>query len=105
MRRFHVRVVSRKRIKEAEAAHPEWGASLYSWYKITRSADWRKFEDVKQTFNSADKVGTCVVFNISRNKCRLISYINYRTHKVFILYILSHAEYGREGWKDACNCS
>jgi mRNA interferase HigB len=45
-----------------------------------------------------------VVFDISNNKCRLVAYINYRSHKVFILHILSHAEYGKEGWKNDCEC-
>ena len=42
------------------------------------------------------------MFDISHNKCRLISYINYRTQKVFILHILIHTEYGKGGWKNDC---
>ena len=42
------------------------------------------------------------MFDISHNKCRLISYINYRPQKVFILHILTHTEYGKGGWKNDC---
>jgi mRNA interferase HigB len=106
MRRFDVRVISRKKIREAGRAHPEWAASLSAWYKIVKnvSTDWKHFGDVKSTWKNSDNVGICVVFDISHNKCRLIAYINYKSHKVFILHILSHAEYGKEGWKNDCEC-
>jgi len=106
MRRFVVRVISRKRIRGASKAHPEWAASLSVWYKIVKNAstDWKHFGDVKRTWRNSDKVGICVVFDISHNKCRLIAYINYKSHKVFILHILSHTECGKEAWKNDCEC-
>jgi mRNA interferase HigB len=45
-----------------------------------------------------------VVFNVGGNKCRLISYIRFSAKKLYILHILSHAEYDEEGWKDDCDC-
>jgi mRNA interferase HigB len=97
-----VRVISRKKVREASEEHPEWGASLAAWYRVARNADWEHFPEVKQSWSKADNVGNCVVFDISHNKCRLIAWINYRSKKVFILHILSHAEYDREKWKDEC---
>ena len=102
MRRFGVRILSRKRIREASAKHPEWEASLAAWYRITKGADWKNFPDVKRSWRNVDGVGSCVVFDISNNKCRLISYINYRSQKVFILHILTHAEYSKDWWKNDC---
>jgi mRNA interferase HigB len=106
MRRFAVRVISRGKIREASSAHPEWAASLRTWYKIVNnsSTDWEHFGDVKRTWRNSDSVGICVVFDISNNRCRLVVYINYRSHKVFILHILSHSEYGKEHWKNDCEC-
>ena len=103
MRRFAVRIISRKRIREASVKHSEWEASLAAWYRITKGAAWRTFPEVKQSWRNVDSVGTCVVFDISHNKCRLISYINYRTQKVFILHILTHTEYLKGGWKNDCS--
>jgi mRNA interferase HigB len=97
-----VRVISRKKIREASGEHPEWEASLASWYKVARNADWAYFAEVRRSWSSADSVGSCVVFDISHNKCRLIAWIHYRSKKVFIRHILSHAEYDRERWKDEC---
>ena len=99
-----VRIISRKKIREAVAKHGEWEASLNSWYKITKGAKWKHFPDIKQSWKRSDVVGSCVVFDISHNKCRLVAYISYRGQRVYILHILSHIEYGRDGWKDDCDC-
>jgi mRNA interferase HigB len=99
-----VRVLSRSKIRDAVREHPEWEASLSVWYAVARHADWAHFPDVKQSWSNSDKVGACVVFDISHSKCRLIAWISYRSKKVFIRHILSHAEYDKEGWKIDCDC-
>ncbi len=43
------------------------------------------------------------MFNIKSNKYRLIVWINYRTGKIFIRRVLTHAEYTRGSWKDECS--
>jgi len=99
MRRSDLRIISRKAIRIASAAHGEWSASLAAWFKITKNADWQNPADVRQTFNSADFVGPFVVFDIANNRCRLIASINYKWKMVYIRHILSHAEYDREDWQ------
>jgi mRNA interferase HigB len=39
------------------------------------------------------------VFNIHGNDYRLIARVNYRTRKVLVLYILTHADYNKGVWK------
>ena|ERR1700675_219289 len=104
MRRSTVRVISRKKIREASERHSEWEASLSAWYRIVKKAAWKNFPDVKQSWRNSDKAGTCIIFDISGNRCRLIAYINFRTQKVYVLHILSHVEYGRDRWKNDCGC-
>lgn len=99
-----MRVISRKKIREAVEQHPEWSASLSAWYAVAKKAKWRHFLDIRQTWNSADQVGECVVFDVGGNHCRLISWINYKGHKIFIRWILSHVEYDKGRWKDDCDC-
>jgi mRNA interferase HigB len=95
-----MRIVSRKAIRMAVAKHPEWGASLSAWLKITKNADWRNFSDVRNSWKHSDVVGRFVVFDISHNKCRLIATIKYRWRMVYIRHILSHAEYDGKKWQN-----
>ncbi len=100
MRRFSVRIVSRKAIREAIRAHGEWSASLNAWYKITKLADWRNFADVRNSWRNSDVVGRFVVFDIGHNRCRLIATIKYKWKMVYIRRILSHAEYDKKEWQE-----
>lgn len=101
---FFVRIISRKKIRNAIEIRPEGEASLSAWYNLAKNEDWSHFPDVKPTWRNADNVGTCVVFDISHNRCRLVAWINYRGKKIFIRHILSHAEYDGERWKHDCDC-
>jgi mRNA interferase HigB len=61
--------------------------------------------DVRRVFPTADAVKvksgrTATVFNIGGNKYRLIASIHYNRGKVFILHILTHAEYTKDTWKE-----
>ena len=93
-----MRVLSRKAIREAAAAHGEWAASLNAWFKIAKNADWKNFADVRNSWRNSDVVGRFVVFDISHNRCRLIAVIKYEWRMVYIRRILSHAEYGQKDW-------
>jgi len=99
MRRFFMRIVSRKAIREATAKHSEWGASLNAWYKITRNADWKSFADVRNSWKNSDMVERFVVFDISHNRCRLIATIKYKWRMVYIRRIVGHAEYDEKEWQ------
>jgi len=101
MRRFPVRIVSRKAIREAANRHAEWGASLNAWYKIAKNADWKSFADVRNSWRNSDIVGRFVVFDISHNRCRLIATIKYKWRMVYIRRILSHAEYDEKEWQNS----
>ena len=39
------------------------------------------------------------VFNIHGNDYRLIARVNYSTKRVFVLHILTHAQYDKGDWK------
>lgn len=103
MRTDRVWLISPTKIREAVAEHGEWEASLKSWRKITKNADWKNFEDVKRSWKNVDKVGSCVVFDIQHNRCRLIARIFYEARRVYILRILGHPEYMLNRWKSDCH--
>ena len=92
-------MITRRAILRFGKKHPDAWAPLMNWYRITRRATWRSLADVRVDFAHADVVGRRTVFNIHGNDYRLICRVNYRTGKVFVLYILSHADYDKGVWK------
>jgi mRNA interferase HigB len=57
------------------------------------------FRGIEAGVPEPDLVGRSTVFNIAGNKYRLIARVNYQTQRVFVLYLLTHAEYNRGAWK------
>lgn len=98
-----MRVISRKKLKQAASAHAEVTSSLDAWYRIAKKAEWKSLADVRITWSSADIFGNCTIFNIKGNKYRLIAWINYQTKKIFIPRVLTHAEYTKGEWKNDCS--
>ncbi|OTP80603.1 hypothetical protein PAMC26510_01395 [Caballeronia sordidicola] len=54
---------------------------------------------MKRTFNTVDYVAPFTVFDVGGNKYRVITDIHYNRKKVYIRYVLTHAEYDRNKWK------
>jgi mRNA interferase HigB len=86
-------------LKEAAEKHSDLAAPLDAWYRIATKAKWANLADVRKTWASADSVEQYTVFNIKGNDYRLIAEINYLTGRVFLRYVLTHAEYDRGRWK------
>lgn len=92
-------VITRRTLLEASSKHAGLGAPLDIWYRIAKRAEWQSLDEVRKSFPSADGVGKYTVFNIKGNQFRLITEINYRAGRIYIRYVLTHAEYDRGGWK------
>jgi mRNA interferase HigB len=101
-----VQVLGKDRIEDAKKSHSTWKASLDSWVRIVEGVtpSWDNFPAVRQTRRDADPVGDCVVFNIAHNEARLVSSISYQMETVTVLFVLTHKDYDKGGWKSACNC-
>jgi mRNA interferase HigB len=84
---------------QAAQEHNDLGAPLDAWYRIAKKAQWRSLEEVRKVLPTADGVGKFTVFNIKGNAIWLIVEINYRTGRLFIRHVLTHAAYDRGGWK------
>jgi mRNA interferase HigB len=100
-----MRVVSPKRIKEYALQYPTAKPSLMHWLGTARCADWNNPSELKASFNDVDPVTvesgrTVYVFNVERNRHRLIAAIHFNTKTVYVLMIMTHKEYDRDQWKD-----
>lgn len=92
-------VISRKKLLQAAKAHADLEGPLDVWYRIAKKAQWKSIVDVRRVFPAADVVEDFTVFNIKGNAYRLITWINYRSGRIFLREVLTHAEYSRGEWK------
>ena len=92
-------IIKRGALVQFWERHPDAKASLESRYGVVRRAHWRTPAEMKMVYPHAGLVGRRTVFDIAGNKYRLIARVNYQTQRVFVLYILTHADYDRGDWK------
>jgi mRNA interferase HigB len=70
-----------------------------AWYRIAKKAKWKNLMDVRRELPTGDAVEKFTLFNIKGNAYRLITEINYRTRRIFVRHVLTHAEYSKGAWK------
>jgi len=94
-----MRVISRRAIRTFAERYPDALELLLHWANATEAVDWRTPGDVRRTFNSVDFVGDLTVFDVGRNKCRVIAFVPYRRRAVYIKDVLTHRQYEKGAWK------
>ncbi|MCJ7776876.1 MAG: type II toxin-antitoxin system HigB family toxin [Sedimentisphaerales bacterium] len=99
-----MRIISKAPLREFWAKHPSAQPPLKHWYKVVKAAKWTCFADTRKTFISADAYTkgneTYTIFNVGGNKYRIITAVNYAIKTVFIGWVLTHADYSKNKWKD-----
>ena len=100
-----MRIITKRRPLAYAKQHPNAAASLSAWISVATAARWQSITDVRQVFPHADLAAvlsskTVTIFNIAGNHHRLITAIHYNTGSIFILKILTHAEYSKDRWKN-----
>ncbi len=82
-------------------------SEIEAWSAIVEAVRWHSFAEVREMFKDADYVDGYVVFNIRRNRYRLITVIHYAKTTdekqtdghVYIRSFLTHKEYdNRNNW-------
>lgn len=97
-------VISRKRLREFWTENKEAEMALDNWFRRINKFEPRNLVELQTMFPAADLVGACTVFNVGGNKYRLITYINFRIQRIYILHVLTHKEYDSDKWKKDCDC-
>lgn len=93
-------IITRKRLNEFAARHPETRSALQHWYREMKQRNFKSFVEVRTVFPAADQVGKLTVFNIGGNKARLVAALHYNRRRVYIRAVLTHAEYDAGTWKE-----
>ena len=100
-----MRIIAEGTIRQWATEQPRSASSLRQWVKVVRSVHWTSFAELHRTFPSADLVRVrsgrnVVVFNIGGNDFRLACAVHFNTEMVFALRFMTHAEYGKDSWKN-----
>jgi mRNA interferase HigB len=100
-----MRIITRKRLREFARQHPDAAEPLERWHRAFGAAEWNNLQEVRRVYPHADAVtvesgNTVTVFNIGGNRYRLVVAIHYNGQRVYILRLLTHAEYNKNSWKD-----
>lgn len=93
-------VISHKALREFCQKHADSCDALYAWYRLASKARWNNLVEVQATCPTAESVGNFTVFNIKGNTYRLVVDIAYDNRRIYIKYILTHAEYDKDQWKN-----
>ncbi len=93
-------IISRKKLREFCKKHGDSSNALNTWYKIASQAQWKNLAEVQAVYSQAEAVSNFTVFNIKGNRYRLIVDIVYEDQIIYIKYILTHAEYNKDEWKN-----
>ena len=101
-----MRIISKRILREFWTRRPDSRNELTRWYRLVSSENWKSPAGVKQRFGArADFVSvrsrnTVTVFDIANNRYRLIAAIHYNRGIVYVLRVLTHAEYDLNDWKN-----
>lgn len=101
-------MISRRKLREfygAKAERRKHADAFENWFKLTRKAIWRNFQDARALFGQTDVTSdtnskrTATIFDIGGNKYRIVTLIDYVRQTVLITHVMDHKEYDKENWK------
>lgn len=93
-------IISRRKLRDFCRNHADACEALDDWFVTVNQAEWHNLVEAQFVYPRAEAVGNFTVFNIKGNRCRLIVSINYERQLVYIKYVLTHAEYDKDIWKN-----
>ncbi len=89
-------VIKRKTLKTYVEKYADAKNALDTWYRVCKKADWSNFNEVKARYPSADVVGDDrMVFNVLRNKYRLIVRFSFQYKVIQVKWFGPHAAYDK----------
>ena len=94
-----MRIISNRDLRAFVADHPQADSTLQGWRRVIEKNRFANWAELKAVFNTVDKVGNLVVFDIGGNKYRLIAYIRFEKQILYIKAVLTHRDYDKGAWK------
>ena len=79
----------------------KWDPAKETFWATKRPTSWSNDRGGRGMNCRPSRSGkSATVFNVCGNKHRMATAIHYNTGKVFVLELMSHAEYSKNQWKD-----
>ncbi len=100
-------IVTRRHLREAIHKYLDAASEIEAWATVVETARWRNFAEVRSWFKDSDFVDGYVIFNLRRNRYRLITVVHYAKKigdrqtegHVYIRSFLTHKQYdNRANW-------
>ena len=92
-----MRVIAKRTLRqfwESDPRHLDARQPLQAWFREVSRAEWGNPADIKAQYRSASVLPRDrVVFNIGGNKYRLVVWIRYVSHTVYVRFVGTHAQY------------
>lgn len=91
-----MRIFTKGTLREFWELYPDAEPSLKTWHEVNEEYEFNSPNEVIALFKDADTVGNGrIVFNICRNKYRLIAKYEYSKKWVFVRFVGTHKEYDK----------
>ena len=89
-------IITRTRLTAFGRKHADAAGPLKEWVRLMRRKQYGAHLEVKEDYPTADFAGPRkVVFNICGNNYRLVVDMRYDLGRIFVRYVVTHAEYDR----------
>jgi mRNA interferase HigB len=89
-------VISRQALQECWRRHPDSKTALLTWFRQAQAASWIAPDEVVRDNPNARIIGNNrVIFNIMKNRYRLVVRIEYGRGKIFVRFVGTHGEYDK----------
>ena len=91
-------VISRRPFSEAATRHPNQRRALEDLYRVLRRFDFDSPDEMRRVFPSLDNFryrDRWWVLDVGGHHLRVIAFIQFTQHRIYVKHIATHAEYDR----------
>ena len=89
-----MRVITRRRLADFWADHPDAQAALTAWYRIAKASTWKNAPEVQAAQSNVSVLNNNrFVFNIRGNNYRLVAKVNFKRSIVYVRFVGTHEDY------------
>jgi len=93
-----MRLIGKELLFNFKKKHADARSQIESWEMEIEEAEWSAPQDIKRRYPKASLVkNQQVIFNVCRDKYRLLTQVNYKNRIVLVQKIGTHKEYDK--WK------